>query len=124
MNRQPHSGRAAAPRNSGDSVRVRTSEIVPDELSEEMKKVASEVAKIAERLDEEQKIEFTSIANRCRMLAESVSQWLSQDLSNQVYWIEASSNFGKRRLDLVSANRGRADAASAPVRQNTDRRHD
>ncbi len=101
--RQPRSSRAGALCAGSDSIRVRTADIVANELSEEMKKVASEIDGVAERLDEEQQIEFKAISNRCRLIADNVSQWLDQELSGQVYWIESSSHSGKRRIDLASA---------------------
>src|SRR5262249_23939212 len=56
----------SATRNSqsSDSVRVREPNVVPDGLSEELLKLASRVDEVAERLDEEQQIEFTAVADR------------------------------------------------------------
>jgi ATP-dependent DNA helicase DinG len=100
----------AAPRNqahplrnpSSDSIRVQEPNIVADVLSEELKKLASCVDKVAEGLEDEQKIEFTAVADRSRQLALSVQQWLGQGLPGQVYWIEVAGGRSPR-LDLASA---------------------
>ncbi len=62
---------AAVPGRSGTnrvppptSVRVRQPGIVPDNLSEEFKKLASRINALAENMDDEQKIEFTSLSGR------------------------------------------------------------
>src|SRR5262249_50514162 len=57
---------------------------------------------VAENLEEEQKIEFTAVADRARQLALSVRLWLGQSLEGQVYWIEQTAG-RNLRLDLASA---------------------
>jgi ATP-dependent DNA helicase DinG len=103
---QPRTGRPQQPRNdaSGDSVRVRGPHIVPDVLSEELLKLASCIDTLADRLDDEQQIEFTAVADRARGLAESLKQWLAQALDGQVYWI-----------DITTGRTERTDLASAPI---------
>jgi ATP-dependent DNA helicase DinG len=92
------------PARPNDSVRVRKPDIVPDVLSEELKKLAGQVDDVAEDLEEEQKVEFTAVADRARQLCQSVQQWLAQDLEDQVYWIETGVGRGPQvRVDLVSA---------------------
>jgi ATP-dependent DNA helicase DinG len=102
VGRQPRGGRGAAAQTSGDSVRVRQPEIVADVLSEELLKLASAVDAVAKELEDEQKIEFTAVADRARSLALGVKQWLAQALPGQVYWVETTAGRGQR-LDLVSA---------------------
>jgi ATP-dependent DNA helicase DinG len=100
--RQPRPAGRGAPRPASDSVRVRETEIVPDNLSEELVKLASCINTVAEKLEEEQKIEFTAVSARALLLAQCVRQWLGQELPGQVYWIEAA--LGRTpRLDLASA---------------------
>ena len=103
--RQPRGGRngrgGVAPPLQ-DSVRVREPGIVPDNLSEELKKLATCVNAVAEKLDDEQKIEFTAVSGRVLQLALSIKQWLGQELEGQVYWVEASTG-RTSRLELVSA---------------------
>ncbi len=89
-------------RQAGDAVRVEKPEPVPDVLSEELKKLATLVEQVSERLDEEGKIEFLSVANRTRTLALTVQRWLAQGLPGQVYWIEVSQG-RNLRLELASA---------------------
>ncbi len=103
--RQPRGGRTGrggvAPPLQ-DSVRVREPGIVPDNLSEELKKLATCINAAAEKLDDEQKIEFTAVSGRALQLADAVRQWLGQKLEGQVYWVEASTG-RTSRLELVSA---------------------
>ncbi len=98
--RQPRGGRG--PRPASDSVRVREPGIVHDNLSEELKKLATCVNAIAERLEDEQKVEFTAVTGRALKLALAVKQWLGQELEGQVYWVETSTG-RTPRLELVSA---------------------
>jgi ATP-dependent DNA helicase DinG len=106
--RQPRSSGRGQPRPAADDVRVREPDIVPDVLSEELKKLAGCVDAIAKDLDDEVKIEFTAIADRARQLRESVQKWLGQGLEGQVYWIETTTGRGPPRVDLVSAPIGSA----------------
>jgi ATP-dependent DNA helicase DinG len=99
MNSQP---RPRGPRPAGDTFRVNAPHPVPDVLSEELKKLSTLVAKFADNLDEEGKIEFVAVAERALGLALTLQQWLAQILAGQVYWIEASQG-RQTRLELVSA---------------------
>jgi ATP-dependent DNA helicase DinG len=101
MLRQPRSGRSQQ-RPASDAVRVREPDIVPDVLSEELKKLASHVDAIAKDMDDEQKIEYTAVADRIRQANLGVTQWLGQLLEGQVYWIETTAG-RSHRIDLVSA---------------------
>ena len=102
MLRQPRPSGRNAPRQAADSVRVRQPGIVPDNLSEEFKKLASRVNVLAENMDDDQKIEFTSLSGRALRLAEGVKEWLGQELPGQVYWIDAAAGRNPR-VELVSA---------------------
>jgi ATP-dependent DNA helicase DinG len=95
---QPQLTRTASP----ESIRVREPNVVADVLSEELQKLASSLDKVAEDLEDEQKIEFTAVADRARQLALGVQQWLGQGLPGQVYWVEVAAGRGQR-IDLVSA---------------------
>jgi ATP-dependent DNA helicase DinG len=85
-----------------DSIRVRQPNIVADLLSEELQKLASCLQDVAEKLDDEQQIEFVSIADRAHGLALNVKQWLAQALEGQVYWVEITSG-RTERIELASA---------------------
>jgi ATP-dependent DNA helicase DinG len=102
---QPRDNRAGTrPASSSDSIRVREPNIVPDLLSEELRKLGSCLDAVAETLDEEQQIEFIAVADRARGLALGIQQWLAQALEGQVYWI-----------DITSGRSERVDLASAPI---------
>src|SRR5262249_35069759 len=68
-----------------------------------LKKLASVLDSIAKnhQADEEQ-IEMTSAAERCRGLAHGLKTWLGQELGGQVYWVELSGE-RVRRIELASA---------------------
>jgi ATP-dependent DNA helicase DinG len=85
-----------------DAIRVREMNIVTDVLSEELKVLASHVQAIGEDLEEEREIEFTAVADRCRLLATALEDWLGQRLEGQVYWIETATG-RTPRVELASA---------------------
>ena len=124
MLRQPRPSGRNAPRQASDAVRVRQPGIVPDNLSEEFKKLASRVNALAENMDDEQKIEFTSLSGRALRLAQGVKEWLGQELPGQVYWIDAATGRNPR-VELVSAsNRGRPGPGRATLQPGPDRGDD
>src|SRR5262245_7285355 len=85
--------------------RVREPGIVPDVLSEELAKLSSNLNRCADALgSEEERIELTSAAERCDAQAGAITQWLTQALADQVYWVETR---GERQSRVV--------LASAPV---------
>ncbi|CAN5219995.1 helicase C-terminal domain-containing protein [soil metagenome] len=86
-----------------DPLRVRSAGIVPDLLSEPLDKLAHFVNLASKHLEtEEEKIELTSKADRLTVLASTVRQWLSQEFSGHVYWIETRQGRFPR-ANLVSA---------------------
>ncbi|MFL5341501.1 MAG: ATP-dependent DNA helicase [Gemmataceae bacterium] len=94
--------RQSRPRQS-QMLRIREPDIVPDVLSQELAKLATNVLDIAERTGiEEEKIELTSAAAKALGLGQSVREWLAQALAGQVYWLELR---GERspRVSLASA---------------------
>ena len=100
--RQPRPGGRGVPRPGGDAVRVRQPDVVGDPLSEELLKLTTRLADLSENLADEVKIEFTSVADRCLVVAQEVRQWLGQELPGQVYWVETSGEQGQRAC-LASA---------------------
>ena len=103
--RQPRASAArGVPRPASDTVRVRETNIVADSLSEELRKLSTFLSDLSANLDEEVKVEFTSVAERCLAVAEEVKQWLGQLLPGQVYWVETGTEQGQR-----------AALASAPI---------
>jgi ATP-dependent DNA helicase DinG len=85
-----------------DSLRVREPGIVADGLSEELVKLATCITETGKNLDDEYKIEFTSLANRADQLAIKIRLWLDQELEGQVYWIELTTGT-PAKIDLCSA---------------------
>jgi ATP-dependent DNA helicase DinG len=100
---QPRYSTRPAPRGNADALRVREKSIVADPLSEELKKLASQLEGIAKgREADEEHIELTAAAERCRGLAMGLTTWLGQQLGGQVYWVELSGD-RVRRIELASA---------------------
>ena len=100
---QPRNTARQAPRGNAEALRVRQTEIVSDPLSEELKKLATLLDGIAKgREADEEQIELTSAAERCRGLALGLKTWLGQLLDGQVYWVEFSGE-RVRRIELASA---------------------
>jgi ATP-dependent DNA helicase DinG len=90
-------------RDSGGTGRVRAPFPVEDSVSEELTKLSSRIEEIASELEtDEEKIELTAAADRCRGHADAIKQWLEQGLVNQVYWVEPGGENG-RRVALASA---------------------
>ncbi|MGL4555686.1 MAG: ATP-dependent DNA helicase [Gemmataceae bacterium] len=94
--KQPKSGRAV---QGPESVRVREPGVVADVLSEEMSKLSTAVAEVGKELDDEQKMEFDSLAGRAGELGTTLQAWLGQSLPGQVYWLD----FAAPKVDLCSA---------------------
>jgi ATP-dependent DNA helicase DinG len=100
---QPRYSTRQMPRGNADALRVRDIGIVPDPLSEDLKKLASILDGIAKNREaDEEQIEITSAAERCRGLAIGLKTWLGQELGGQVYWVELSGD-RVRRIELASA---------------------
>jgi ATP-dependent DNA helicase DinG len=96
-------GWARAAGSGSDSLRVRQPEIVPDMLSEELKKLASCLDNLADqRQADEEKIELTAASGRCLGLAVSLRAWLEQKEEGQVYWIDVTGG-RSQRIMLSSA---------------------
>jgi ATP-dependent DNA helicase DinG len=92
--------RQRQPRGAG---RVRRPNPVPDPVSEELVKMASRLQDHAKELEaEEEQIEFTAVADRCRGMALGLRQWLGQELEDQVYWVEVSGE-RSQRIELACA---------------------
>jgi ATP-dependent DNA helicase DinG len=90
-------------RQTRSTGRVRTPHIVADTVSEELVKLRSAIMAIAEELEtDEERVELLAPAKRCQAFAEAVKQWLAQDLSGQVYWVETSGTRAQR-VALASA---------------------
>ena len=80
---------------------------MPDPLSEELLKLARQVRDVGENLEDEHKVEFTSLSDRAISLAHSVRAWLGHALDGQVYWVDlmpgAPPKIGYMLPALISA---------------------
>lgn len=100
--KQPQPQRPGRPGGGAESFRVRQPQIVPNGLSEQLLILGTHLNKLGENLDDEQKIELTSLANRAGHLAKSLQQWLDQALPDQVYWMDVTPGHAAK-IDLCSA---------------------
>jgi len=83
--------------------RVRAPWDVQDEVSPSLDQLALQIDELAQPIErDDERIEFTAAAERCRGLAASLTSWIRQSHDDQVYWIE-SSGTQNQRLRLVSA---------------------
>jgi len=95
-----HHWHLAQPKGTG---RVREQGIVPDLLSEQLKKLANQLHELAKGRDaEEERLELTSRGDRLLGMAKSVHEWLRQELPGQVYWVEVKPG-RVPRVSLASA---------------------
>jgi ATP-dependent DNA helicase DinG len=84
--------------------RIRQRALVPDCVSEEMKKLTSQLDALAENLKtDEEKMELNAASRRCGELVAGLQQWLEQGLEGQVYWIDISGQPPRQRIELASA---------------------
>jgi len=94
--RQP---RPAGRSTANATVRVHEPKPVADPVTEELKKLSSQLQELAKKMPDEVKIEYLSAADRCLVLAGEISQWLEQALPGQVYWVDVNGV----RVSLCSA---------------------
>jgi ATP-dependent DNA helicase DinG len=77
---------------------------VANGVSEEFTKLATCLDDCARRREaDEEKIELTAAAERCRALALGLEEWLRQGLEGQVYWVEVTGGRATPRVLLASA---------------------
>ncbi|QDU98324.1 ATP-dependent DNA helicase [Lignipirellula cremea] len=92
--------------NQGKSstARVRTPEIVPNELSGALQKLSELIKDHAESLEDTKKQDYTSAAERLTVLASEIESWRQQQSPESVYWVEGSVNRqNKTRIKLSAA---------------------
>lgn len=82
--------------------RVRTPWDVQDEVTPALGLLADRIFELAQPISrDEERIEYTAAAERCRGLASSLQMWVQQSHADHVYWVETSGP--QQRLRLVSA---------------------
>lgn len=83
--------------------RIRTALPIENTVSPALTDLAITIGQIADQIkNDEDRIEYTAAAERCRMLAQELTAWWHQTGDRHVYWIENSGPQGKR-TKLVSA---------------------
>ncbi len=89
----------------GANGRVSSSEIVPNLLTPQLKKLARMLKDKADTLrDEKEQHDFHSAYERLILLGGEVEQWRTQAMPDSVYWIErVFSRRGRPRLELSAA---------------------
>ncbi len=85
--------------------RVRTPNIVPNELSAELKRLSNGVKDAGENIkDPSEKLNFISAADRLLGVAGEIEAWRTQEIKEAVYWIESSqTRRGYPRMKLAAA---------------------
>jgi ATP-dependent DNA helicase DinG len=74
-----------------------------NEVSPALKELSSRIIQLSANIPaEEERIEYTSAAERCSGLADSLNSWLQQSIEDAVYWVESSGQ-NQQRIKLVSA---------------------
>ena len=76
---------------------------IRNDVSPALKDLASRILQLSTSIpSDEERIEFTSAAERCSGLADSLNSWLQQSIEDAVYWIEATGQ-NQKRIKLISA---------------------
>ena len=89
--------------NAASSGRVREPNPVPDTLSKELTHLGDTLHELAKARDsDEERLDLTSRGDRLYMMAKSVREWLKQELTGQVYWVEVKPG-RVPRVSLASA---------------------
>ncbi|WP_010585673.1 ATP-dependent DNA helicase [Schlesneria paludicola] len=88
---------------AGKNGRFRHPLDIHNEVSTALKELGSHIAQLGNQLSsDEERVEYTSAAERCSGLADSLNSWLQQSLEEAVYWLETSGP-NQQRIKLVSA---------------------
>lgn len=74
-----------------------------DAVVEELRKLATAVGLVAEKIrSDEQRIELSAMQERCEALAEGLEGWQRQSTAESVYWVEIVQS-SRPKISLVSA---------------------
>ncbi|MEX0675727.1 MAG: helicase C-terminal domain-containing protein [Pirellulales bacterium] len=91
-------------RQGKPTVRVGEPEIVENELSPALEKLARTLKKCGARVPDDERPDFLAPAERLQALAGLVEDWRTQREAETVYWVDtARSRRGRRRISLASA---------------------
>jgi ATP-dependent DNA helicase DinG len=90
-------------RHGASNGRLRKPPELDNPVSPALNKLSDAIKKYAEDLKrEEEKIELTAQADRCRGLAGALDRWLSQRDEDSVYWVETTDR-ARQNIKLVCA---------------------
>jgi ATP-dependent DNA helicase DinG len=92
---------AERPKSNG---RVREPGIVKNTLSDRLKRLATTLRNHGRQIDAlEIRQDFTSAANRLETLGQGIDDWLRQQMTDSVYWIDQSGGRNRTRITLSAA---------------------
>lgn len=91
-------------RHGKQTTRVGEPEIIENKLSPTLTSLSRMLKSLATGVPDEDKLDFTSAAERLGSLAELAEDWRMQRQSEAVYWIDtARTRRGRRRISLAAA---------------------
>lgn len=83
--------------------RFRAAPDLKNDVSPALKSLGMQILQMGNQItSDEERIEFTSAAERCIGLADTLNSWLHQSVDDAVYWVESSGQ-NQRRTKLVLA---------------------
>jgi ATP-dependent DNA helicase DinG len=87
-----------------DTMRIREAEIVENPLSPALVKLARTLKTCGAGVPEDDRLDFSSAAERLQLLATSIEDWRCQRQGETVYWVDSTrSRRGRSRLNLAAA---------------------
>ena len=88
---------------AGKNGRFRRPLAIENPVGPALKELASWILQLSTHISsDEERIEYTSAAERCTGVADSLNSWLQQSVEDAVYWIETSGQ-NQQRIKLVLA---------------------
>ena len=88
---------------AGKNGRFRRPLAIENTVGPALKELASWILQLSTYINsDEERIEYTSAAERCTAVADSLNSWLQQTVEDAVYWLESSGQ-NQQRIKLVSA---------------------
>jgi ATP-dependent DNA helicase DinG len=91
-------------RRGSSNGRLRSPVDVADSLGEELRKLATMIAREADAIEEDDaRSELFSAADKCEALAAGVTGWLKQATADSVYWVDIQTSAGRSRINLACA---------------------
>ncbi len=93
------------PTRAQQSIRVRQPDVIPNELSPKLTRLAQLTEQFGDNMkNESEKKDFISASERLTALAVEIENWRTHAIEDGVYWVESSTNrYGMDRVKLVAA---------------------